>query len=89
MRHALLLATALSAVAALPERAHAEAPFDFATNPGQLPKTVVPSAYTIDIVTDMAGLTLAGHESITVLAKGAGDSVVLNQAGLKLATATL
>jgi aminopeptidase N len=94
MRHALLLATALTTVAALPAAARAEAPFDFARNPGQLPKTVVPSHYAIDIVTDMATLTLTGHETIdvTVASPGTGralDSITLNQAGLKLVQATM
>lgn len=88
MRHALLLATALTLVGNC-RQARAEAPFDFARAPGQLPKTVVPSAYTIDIVTDMTKLALTGHESIAVAAAGAGDSITLNQAGLKLVRATM
>jgi len=89
-----LLATALTTAAALPIAARAEAPFDFARNPGQLPKTVVPSSYKIDIVTDMTKLTLSGHETIDVTAAppGAGpvlDSITLNQAGLKLVHATM
>ena len=89
MRPALVLATALSVAGLLPKPGHAEAPFDFARAPGQLPKTVVPSAYTIDIVTDMVRLALTGHESIAVTATGAGSSITLNQAGLVLSKATL
>lgn len=88
MRHALLLATALT-LAGTCRSARAEAPFDFVRAPGQLPKTVVPSAYTIDIITDMKKLALTGHESIAVAAAGAGDNITLNQAGLKLTRATL
>jgi aminopeptidase N len=88
MRHDLLFATALTAVAAfVPPACHAEAPFDFATNPGQLPKTIVPSAYAIDIVIDMTKLTLTGQETIDIAADAATDSIVLNQAGLKIGSA--
>jgi len=84
MRHALLLATALTTAAVLPIAARAETPFDFARNPGQLPKTVVPSAYKIDIVTDMTKLTLTGHETIEVTASAAAPAITLNQAGLTI-----
>ncbi len=88
MRHALLLATALTTVAAaLPTAARAEAPFDFARNPGQLPKTIVPSHYAIDIVTDMTKLTLSGHETIDVAASVPASSMTLNQAGLTMGKA--
>jgi len=90
MRHVLLLATALTTgVAALPGAARAEAPFDFARSPGQLPKTVVPSGYKIDIVTDMTKLTLTGHETIEVAASEAVASITLNQAGLSIGRATV
>ena len=88
MRHALLLATALTVLGA-GRPARAEAPFTLAGTPGQLPKTVVPSAYVIDIVADMDRLALSGHESIAVKATGAGDSITLNQAGLTLSRATV
>ena len=87
MRHALLVATALTLAAGRPARA--EAPFALASTPGQLPKTVVPSAYVIDIAADMTRLSLSGHESVAVTARGAGDSITLNQAGLTLSRATL
>ncbi len=96
MRHALLLATALTTgAAALPGAARAEAPFDFARNPGQLPKTVVPSSYKIDIVADMTKLTLTGHETIEITASPSAarqdnqDNITLNQAGLKLIRASM
>jgi aminopeptidase N len=67
--------------------AHGESPFDFAHAAGQLPKIVVPSAYRIDIVTDMKRLTLRGHESIDITASAPTTGITLNQAGLTLATA--
>ncbi|MBB2188855.1 M1 family metallopeptidase [Gluconacetobacter azotocaptans] len=90
MRHIPTIATLLLAgVALLPGPAHGEAPFDFAHAPGQLPKTVVPSAYRIDIATDMKRLTLGGHESIDVTVTAPTASITLNQAGLKLLSAKL
>ena len=86
-RAALLLATALTAIGA--SAARAEAPFDFAHTPGQLPKTVVPSSYRIDIVADMTKLTLAGHETIEVAAAAPADAITLNQAGLKIGAVTI
>ena len=89
MRLLLALAVLAGGAAAWPQTAGAEAPFDFAHTPGQLPKSVVPSAYAIDIVTDMVRLRLAGHERIMLAATVATDSITLNQAGLKLSAATL
>ncbi|NHO32498.1 M1 family peptidase [Acetobacter sp. LMG 1636] len=93
MRYTLLLASTLFCAAAMltgPVRsAHAEAPFSFSTTPGQLPKTVVPSAYDIDLVTDMKALTLRGHEMISVSVSAVTDTVTLNQAGLTVRSATI
>ncbi len=70
-------------------QAFAEQPFSFDRAPGQLPKNVVPSAYRIDIATDLDRLTLTGDEAIDVDMRDAIDTITLNQAGLKLAHATL
>jgi aminopeptidase N len=86
MRHSLYLAASLVALASA---AHAEAPFDFDHTPGKLPKIVVPEAYAIDIVPDLTALTLTGTESIDLTVRQATDSFTLNQAGLKIASATL
>ena len=91
-RSALLLATALTTATlatAAPGAARAEAPFDFAHTPGELPKTIVPSGYKIDIVTDMTKLTLTGHETIEVDASASTPSITMSQAGLKIGTATI
>ena len=70
-------------------QASAEQPFSFDHAPGQLPKTVVPSAYRIDIATDLEKLALTGDETIDIDVREATNSITLNQAGLKLAHATL
>ena len=50
MRQSLFLAASLIAISA---GASAEAPFDFDHTPGELPKTVVPESYRIDLVPDL------------------------------------
>jgi aminopeptidase N len=82
----LLLAASVLALAAA---AHAEAPFSFDAAPGKLPKAVVPSAYRIEIKPDLDKLTLAGRETVEVEVRKPTDSFVLNQAGLKIQSATL
>jgi aminopeptidase N len=57
--------------------------------PEQLPKTVVPLAYTIDLTPDLKTLNLRGHESVRIMLAAPTDTLVLNQAGLKLAAATV
>ena len=69
--------------------AHAEPPFAFDTTPGQLPKTVVPSAYRIDIATDLRRLRMSGKEQVDVDVQTAVDTMVLNQVGLTVSRATL
>ncbi len=86
MRHALLLATSMVALASA---ARAEAPFDFDRAPGKLPKTVVPDAYRIEITPDLQKLTLTGQETIDLEVRSAVPSFTLNQAGLTLASAKL
>ena len=92
MRRALLLAAAMPCAvtilsAATP--AWAEAPFDFDHTPGKLPKTVVPSAYHIDIVPDLQKLTLTGHETVDVDVRQPVSDITMNQAGLTLGHVTL
>ena len=82
MRSALLAATCLCALIPL---AHA-APDQAA---GQLPRTVIPTAYTIAIDANMARTHLTGHETIAVTATAAISRVVMNQAGLTLTRATI
>lgn len=87
MRRLLALSTLL---AGLPFTiAHAEDTFSFQQTPGQLPKTVVPASYVIDLETDPEHLTLKGQETIDVTVLTETQDIVLNQAGLKLAEAIL
>ncbi len=86
IRRTLLVAASL---AALSTAASAEAPFNFDAAPGGLPKTVKPSAYKIDIVTDLDKLTLTGRETIEVEVRQPTRTITLNQAGLKLESVKL
>ncbi|MBU2652817.1 M1 family metallopeptidase [Acidomonas methanolica] len=84
-----LLTTLPFSLPALASPTRAETIFSFDTTPGELPKTVVPSAYVIDLVTDPAHLTLSGRETVTIEVRAATSSITLNQAGLTLSAATL
>jgi aminopeptidase N len=86
MRTSLLAAASLAALATA---ARAEAPFDFDHAPGKLPKTVVPSLYTIDIVPDLTKLTLTGTEQIAIDVRSPVDTITLNAAGLTLGSVAL
>ncbi len=77
-----------AAVAAGP-CAQAERPFDFAATPGKLPKAVTPSAYRIDLVTDVDGLKFTGSEEIDIAVAAPTDAVIVNQNGLAIASVAL
>ncbi len=85
MRKLALLTTTLL----LSGAAHAEAPFSFDAAPGKLPKTVVPDDYRIELAPDLDKLTLTGSETIQLHVRTATDTIILNQAGLKLNRAAL
>ncbi len=81
-RAARTVALALLLCCALP--AWAEAPFNFASTPGQLPKNVVPSAYRIELVPDLEHLAFTGSEEIDVEVAQASATVTLNAAKLTI-----
>ncbi len=57
--------------------------------PGGLPTTVVPAAYRISVDTDMKALVLSGHEDIDLTVTQPVGQIILNQAGLKLESASV
>ncbi len=83
-----LLAASLTALS-FPLPAGAEAPFRFDSTPGQLPKTVTPTSYVVDIVPDPNTLTLTGHETIDLTVRTSTDKMVLNDIDLAIADAKL
>jgi aminopeptidase N len=84
LRAAVLAATFLTATSAL-----AEKPFDFMAAPGKLPKTVVPAAYRLDLVTDIDKLTFTGVEEIDITVAKPTDTITLNAHDLAIASVAL
>jgi len=80
---------ALAGGLAATQPAAAEQKFDFATTPGKLPKEVRPSAYRIDIKTDLDALTFTGHEEVDIDAAKPTDTITLNALGLAFQSAAL
>ncbi|RZM32459.1 MAG: M1 family peptidase, partial [Sphingomonas sp.] len=56
---------------------------------GQLPKTVTPVAYDIEVVPDAVKMTFAGSETIDVDVKQATRTITLNAADLAISSATI
>src|SRR6266571_3776174 len=67
----------------------AEKPFAFATTPGKLPKEVVPTGYSIRIVSDIDKLTFSGTETVKLSAHSPVHRLVLNALELKITGASL
>src|SRR3954451_12703992 len=58
--------------------AWAEQVFSFDATPGKLPKNVIPLHYAIELKPDMAGLTVAGNETVEIEVREATARIVLN-----------
>jgi aminopeptidase N len=76
-----ILATLLGGLVAAPG-AFGEKPFDFALTPGKLPKDIRPSAYRIDLKTDLDKLTFTGSEEVDITVTDPTTAVTLNSNGL-------
>lgn len=81
-RRGWVYGAALMALLVGAQGARAEKPFDFATTPGKLPKDVRPSAYRIEIATDMDRLTFTGTEEVDVTVEKPTATITLNALGL-------
>lgn len=57
--------------------------------PGNLPKTIAPSSYDIDVVPDLAAMKINGHEKIAIDVLAPTDSVVLNALDTAISSARL
>jgi aminopeptidase N len=68
---------------------HAESAYSFATTPGRLPKTVVPTHYAIDLKPDLATLVLSGSEVVDIKVLESTDRLVLNAVDMVLQLASL
>ena len=58
--------------------AFAEAPFSFDAAPGRLPKNVVPQAYDIALVPDLAAHTVRGTEAVTLKIRSPTTTLTFN-----------
>jgi aminopeptidase N len=89
MRRAVLLTATCLVPILIAGTARAEPKFDFDKTPGQLPKTVVPDEYQIDLVPDLVKLTLTGHETIAVNFRQPEATATLDDTGLTIGHAAL
>ena len=75
----LVLASALSA----------EAPFTFDTNAGHLPKTIVPTHYTVRLDMDLPNRAFTGHVRTEITARESVDAIVMSANDLEITEARL
>src|SRR5215470_193855 len=69
--------------------AHADAPYSFEATPGQLPKTVAPIHYTLDLRPNLEALTVAGSAVIDIEVRAPTDRLVLNAVDMTFSAASL
>ena len=67
----------------------AEPIYSFAKTPGKLPKTVVPTHYSIELEPNLDSLAIAGTEIIDIDVREATAQLVLNAVNMTLARATV
>ena len=65
----------------------AETTFNFAATPGKLPKNVVPTHYTIELLPELEDLSLSGRETVDIEVREATDRVVVNAVNMTLSIA--
>ncbi|WP_218082230.1 M1 family metallopeptidase [Anthocerotibacter panamensis] len=74
---------------ALSQTVQAESSFVFDKTPGQLPKTVIPLAYTITITPDLKTFSTQGRETIEIEVKTPTATLVVNTLDMTVSTAQL
>ncbi|MDB6017623.1 MAG: pepN [Pedosphaera sp.] len=87
LRSLRFLACLFAAATAL--TALAESPFSFASTPGQLPKTVVPRHYSIQIRPDLDKFTTRGSVTVDIEVLKPVKEIVLNALEMEITQATL
>ena len=68
---------------------HAEAPFNFETTPGKLPKVVVPLSYDIQLKPNIEKLTFSGSETVILDVRKPEKTITLNVNTVTIASAKL
>ena len=76
-------------VALLAITLHAEAPFNFDSTPGELPKDVVPLSYDIHLKPNVEKLTFAGSETVVLDVRKPVKTITLNVNTMTIASAKL
>jgi hypothetical protein len=66
-----------------------EPPFSFATAAGNLPKTVRPLDYTVELVPDPEHLTLSGRETVSLDVLAPTKTLVFNALNMRYTLATI
>src|SRR5882762_11637376 len=69
--------------------AYADAPYSFDATPGQLPKTVAPVHYSLDLQPNLEALTVAGSMVIDIEVREPTDRLVLNAVDMTFSSALL
>ncbi len=69
--------------------ANADAPFAFATTPGNLPKNVVPIEYAVRIVPDVAARTFTGAQTVDIEVRSTAREIVLHALELEVSSAAI
>jgi hypothetical protein len=68
---------------------HAEAPFNFGTTPGKLPKVVVPLSYDIQLKPNIEKLMFSGLETVILNVRKSVKTITLNVNTVTIASAKL
>ena len=68
---------------------HAEAPFNFDTTPGKLPKDVVPQSYDIHLKPNIEKLTFTGSETVVLGVRKPVKTITLNANTITIGSAKL
>jgi aminopeptidase N len=68
---------------------HAEAPFNFETTPGKLPKDVVPLSYDIQLKPNIEKLTFSGSETVILNVRKPVKTITLNVNTITIGSAKL
>jgi aminopeptidase N len=67
----------------------AEKPFNFESTPGKLPKQVVPTEYSIRMISDIEKLTFTGSETVKLNVRAPVRQLVLNALELEITSASV